>query len=171
MGVNPNKLGKPPTWPRLPKLLENYWTTKLCKNSFQKFQLASIPPNSTYITNTFPLTTGSRFLLKPGVEVGGSAAELGLKMKEEKEGYGDKSRSSPTPRAWISKLRVKFSSSEVWSLQVKDCQSLVEEAWSFKQSGDEKKGSGDSFLLTRHSLTNHKYFRPWRQFTYNVIFS
>lgn len=39
------------------------------------------------------------FLLEPGVKVGGLAAGLGLKMKEEKEGYGDESRSSPTPRA------------------------------------------------------------------------
>lgn len=103
------ELGKPPTWPRLPMLLENYWTTKLCKNSFQKFQHASIPPNSNYITSMFPLTTESRFLLELGV--GGWLVEvLGLKMREEKEDYGDKLRSSPTSRAWMSMMRMKLSS-------------------------------------------------------------
>lgn len=153
------ELGKPPTWPRLPKLLENYWATKLCKNSFQKSHLVSIPPNSIYITNTFPLTTGSRFLLEPGVKVGGLAAGLGLKMKEEKQGYVDKSRSSPTPRAWMSKLRVKFSSSEAWSLQVKDCQSLVDEAWSLSNQEMRRKGLEAPFyslgiVWPVHSLTS-----------------
>ena len=101
-------LGKPPTWPRLPMLLENYWATKLCKNSFPQIPTRQYTSKEQLHNQCVP----SAYTVKVPAWVGGRGWG-GWKYKSwrwERRGLWGHTKAKPYLQGLDEQAEDKFSS-------------------------------------------------------------